>query len=237
MEEVLVAVIKTRRDLNILKREKWYRVPVDSLPKRQFKYIAFYQPEVFGKDGKRINYYAKVVRKAKKKRIKILPEETSHPRANNRYFVFHFSKISKLARPVRNIIPRRVTFGFTKLKTLFRANDLLELYGVPKTEQILHARLRELGIKALPQYYISSSGKRFRLDFAIICRRAALAIECDNKRAHASLAQRKKDKDKDTALKKLGWRVLRFREDDILGNLESCEKLINRELASLGGQI
>ena len=60
---VLVGVLKNKRDLGILLEKHWYRIPVFFLPKKKFDYLAFYQPEGFGRRGKRIEYYARVVRR------------------------------------------------------------------------------------------------------------------------------------------------------------------------------
>ena len=115
---VLVGVLKTRRDQKILLEKHWYRIPVLHLPKRNFKYIAFYQPLGFGKHGKRIEYYAQVSKTSISKRINLLPDESNHPRASDDYKRFEFKEILKLEKPIRNIIPRRIVFGFTTLKAL-----------------------------------------------------------------------------------------------------------------------
>jgi len=45
-------------------------------PKRQFQYLAFYQPLSFGKEGKKIQYFAKVIDyKTIKQRKELLPRE------------------------------------------------------------------------------------------------------------------------------------------------------------------
>jgi len=47
--EVLVAVVKRKRDLVILREEGWYRVPVSTAPRRwPPKWIAFYQGAQWG---------------------------------------------------------------------------------------------------------------------------------------------------------------------------------------------
>ncbi len=67
---VLVAVLKTPRDLRLLLREKRYRIPLAFLPKRRFTHIAFYEPQTtFGKRGKRIAYYAKVTGREARERL------------------------------------------------------------------------------------------------------------------------------------------------------------------------
>ena len=60
-EAVLVGVLKNRRDLDLLFREHWYRIPVFYMPKRKFRYLAFCQPAAFGRGGKSMRYYARVL--------------------------------------------------------------------------------------------------------------------------------------------------------------------------------
>ena len=72
---VLVGVLKNKSDLNILLKEKWYRIPKAHMLKRQFDYLAFYQPASFGRQGKRIQYYARVLNYQTIKRKDLLPAE------------------------------------------------------------------------------------------------------------------------------------------------------------------
>ena len=232
---VLVGVLKSKSDLRILLEEKWYRIPVAFLPKKKFTHIAFYQPIQFGRSGKRIEYYARVAKREVKKRVELLPSEPEHPRACEPYLKCSFRSVEKLPRPIRNIIPRRVSFGFTDLNTLRSARDILQLYGVPATEQIIEKELRRIGIRPNTEYGIMNSGKRYRIDLAIFCKKGKIAIECDNRKAHASKIQRQKDRQKDAALKHLGWRLIRLTEEDILEQLYSCISGIQRAIRSLNG--
>ena len=255
---VLVGVLRSKEDRRILLEEKWYRIPRAFLPKRKFSYIAFYEPVTgFGKMGKRILYYARISKREVKKRIELLPEESFHPRAQHEYLTCSFRKIERLEKPIRNVIPRRVSFGFTNLKTLRSARDILELYGVAPTEQIVERELKRLGILVTLQYRLSVSSsaplqrgsaesakrrgvfllkKHYRLDLAIFCKDGNLAIECDNHKAHSSKIQKVKDKQKDIVLTKLGWHVIRLTEDDILEHLDLCISRIQKTVRLLGSQ-
>ncbi len=233
---VLVGVLKNKSDLHILLRNHWYRVPVAFMPKRQFKYIAFYQPAIFGRNGKRILYYARVAKREKVKRIILLPKETNHLRAHDDYIKITLRQIKRLLSPIKNIIPRRISFGFTSLKKLLSAKDILELYGVPKTEQIVENRLKRLGIKVLTEYSVLKEGKRYRIDIAVLCRNGSIAIECDNHKAHSGKAQVAKDKTKDAFLKRHGWRVIRLTEKNIIERLDYCIRRIEKAVQNLGGQ-
>ena len=228
-KDVLVGVLKSRDDLEILLKKHWYRIPVEFVPKRKFNYIAFYQPASFGKRGKRIEYFARVIKKKKTKRIKLLPEQKLHPRANNNYLKIDFAEIRKLPGPVTNIIPRRVSFGFTDLKSLLSAKNILELYDVPPTEQIVEKQLNQIGINTAREYTFSKNGRRYRIDIAVFGNSGRIAVECDNKKAHRSKTQKKKDKIKDLFLRRHGWKVVRLKERDILENLNKCIKKIALE--------
>jgi len=233
---VLVCVLKNRRDLRILLKENWYRIPVAYLPRRKFTHLAFYQPASFGRFGKRIQYYARVKNRTVAKRIDLLPKEKSHPRAHDDYLRIGMAWVKKLEQPIKNIIPRRVSFGFTSLKSLLKAGDILELYGISPTEQIVNRGLQRLGIKTRGEFNISEEGKRYRLDLAVFCRNGRIAIECDNLKAHSGV-QIAKDKIKDAFLKRNGWHVIRLTERDITQRLDYCLGLIVKAVEKLGGQI
>ena len=234
---VLVGVLKDKRDLKILLKKRWYRIPVNFLPKRKFSYLAFYQPVAFGKNGKRIQYYARVWSSKIVKRIELLPQEAKHPRVHDDYLKLELAWVKKLKNPIQNIIPRRVSFGFTSLKSLLRAGDILELYGVSPTEQIVNNGLLGSGIQPRKEFTISKRGKRYRIDLAIFCKKGNIAIECDNLKAHGSKIQKHKDRLKDLFLCHLGWHVIRLREQDIREKLPDCLNTIEKTVKSLGGQL
>ena len=239
MEEkiVLVGVLKNQKDLDILLRDNWYRIPLVHAPKRKFDYIAFYQPLQFGKRGKSIHYYAKVLSLIRKKRFELLPEEKDHPKSRDVYLKINLGKIIPLSRPIKNIIPRRINFGFTSFDRLMTAKDILELYSIAPTEQIIENKLNKEGIKSKAQFYVLvSKRKRYRLDFAIFCKDGKIAVECDNKKAHNIKSQRKKDQTKDKILKALGWTVMRFSEDEILFENKNCVEKIKKLVLRMGRQ-
>lgn len=234
-ETVLVGVLKNRRDRDLLFREHWYRIPVFYAPKRKFLYLAFYQPAAFGRGGKSIRYYARVLTARARKRRALLPREPKHPKAGEKYLQIRVGRIRALARPIKNVLPRRVSFGFTTLCRLRAAKDLLQLYGVVPTEQIVGAMLTRQGISAVAQCTVSVGGRRYRLDFAIFCERGPVAIECDNAKAHAGRRQRGRDNAKDAFLRYHGWTVIRLAEQDILAHPDACLSRVRRAIRDLGG--
>lgn len=215
-------MIKNRRDLRLLLKKRWYRIPAGNFPKRMFSHVAFYQPASFGGSGKRIEYYGRVSGVKTVKRVGLLPEESGHPRAQDDYARISFKGIKKLARPVKNIVPRRITFGFTTLKALVSARNIIQLYGVPPTEQIVEKYLKKSGISALKEYPVSDKGRRYRIDLAVFGNRNKVAVECDNIKAHSGRMQEQKDKIKDSFLNRLGWKVVRLKEHEILERPDRC---------------
>jgi very-short-patch-repair endonuclease len=231
---VLVGVLKDERDLGILLRERWYRIPVLHMPVQRFDFVAFYQPASF-RDGKCIRYYASVLGRRIRLRRDLLKGEPAHPRAGDRYVRIRVGTVRKLPRPIRNTTPRRVTFGFTTLRRLLASKNMLQLYGVTPTEQLVGNALRRMKIQAIPELTVSTGGHRYRLDFAVACPRGALAIECDNEKAHSGPRQRRKDNAKDAALKRCGWTVLRLCEREILADIGRSMARVRKTLRRLGG--
>lgn len=234
-KSVLVGVIKDRRDLSSLLAQKWYRIPVKRAPRRRFTHLAFYQPSGFGRRGMAIRYYARVVSQRTVQRKDVLPYERKHPRAEDRYFLFRVDDIKKLPRPIKNVTPRRISFGFTTLERLLKSENILQLYDVAPTEELLGQALKRAGTRVRPQQYIRSGQKRFYVDFAVFCRRGALAIECDNRKAHSGLRKRRKDKTRDAALRREGWTVLHFSEKAIVSDPKGCMLRVKKAIRKLGG--
>ncbi|MDD3773982.1 MAG: DUF559 domain-containing protein [Patescibacteria group bacterium] len=234
---VLVAVLKNWRDFQILLRENWYHIPANKLPKKDFDYLAFYQPLSFGKAAKRIGYYGKVKKIETKKRIELFPKAQKHPSSQKMYSKITIKKLVKLKYPIKNIVPRRIVFGFTSLSKLLHSRDILELYGIADTEQMIAKKLEKNCIKFKSQFYvIISNKKRFRLDFAIFCRKGKIAIECDNDKAHKMKQQKIKDQEKDRILRSRNWKVIRLRENEILFKIDKCLDKIKKAISSFNSQ-
>ncbi|MEO0073443.1 MAG: hypothetical protein ABIK43_02115, partial [candidate division WOR-3 bacterium] len=108
----LVAVVNRHRDWNILLTQHWYRIPVRTAPAelKQFRYLAFYQTGIFGAERWAVNYYAKVKRVSRKRRIELLPDEASHPRAEDLYYRVEVEELLPLPRPIPSLRLRRIVF-------------------------------------------------------------------------------------------------------------------------------
>ena len=242
---VLVGVLKRKRDLKILRREHWYRIPAAKMPRRKFHYLAFYEPARFGRQGKCIRYYARVLRYHVEKRRDLLPDEPHHPSASEDYVKIQIDRVLRLPRSIKNVPPRRVSFGFATLDKFLTSKNVLQLYRVAPTEQMVGRALRSAHIPTIPQYHIFVDGprhflkkqgkKRYCLDFAIVCRGGLIAVECDNLKAHSGRQQKKRDKNKDMFLRQHGWRVIRLAERTIVSDIQNCVARVQRAIRKLGG--
>lgn len=233
---VLVAVLKNKKDLKILLRHSWYRIPSSYIPKRKADYIAFYQPSIFGGDGKCIRYFARIKNISILKRKYLLPREQSHDRADKNYHKLTLCRIQKLKKPITNKNRMRVSFGFTTLKKLKKAREVIDLFDIPPIESILSKALNKNEIAASRQHIIRLPNlKKHILDFAVFCKEGALNIECDLEKWHLIRAQRIKDEKRDKALKKLGWEILRLKGYEIVNDIEGCIKNIKNKIKLLGG--
>jgi hypothetical protein len=117
---VLVSVLKNWRDFQILLHENWYHIPVAKMPKKDFKYLAFYQPLSFGKASKRIGFYGRVIKKEIKKRIKLFPKQTNHPASDHDYFKITIKKLIKLEYPVKKYYSSPHHLWFYHFKQTFK---------------------------------------------------------------------------------------------------------------------
>jgi len=222
-KQVLIGVVRRKKDLNLILKKQWYRIPLRRCPVQEFSYIAFYETSRLGKEGKAINYYAHLKTKSETKRIKLLPDEPEHPRAEEIYRVYYLRKIYRTPKRIENRSRRRISFGFTTKEKLLHSAEISQLFAIPLLEDIMAKELEKRKIKAYREYPLKLDEKhRYRLDFAILTKQNKIAVECDNEKWHSQAAQRRKDKIRDGALRKAGWQVLRFKDQEILQNISAC---------------
>lgn len=103
-----------------------------------------------------------------------------------------------------------------------------------KIEHIIANELTTSRIDYIPQHHIKTT--RFSVDFFIPS--ANLVIECDGCRYHACKKcghtyfkdRITRDRLREAILKKLGYRIIRFWEHDIVSSLPKCIKLMHRAI-------
>lgn len=232
----LIAILKAPRDLDLAAHNHWYRIPLKKAPKHDFTHIAFYQPACFKPTGKRIEYYAEVAGCAAARRIDIFPGEPAHPAAMRLYLKYSLGPLIKLPMAILNTSGTRIIFGYAPLNRLTEAGDILEVFNVVAVENLMCAALTAAGLTFRREHVILRGGRvKYRLDFALFCKRGKLDIECDGRRFHSPPGQHAKDAYRDTWLKRHGWTTLRFGEHEIFNSPEACIGEINTAITFYGG--
>jgi hypothetical protein len=125
---VLVAIVKTPRDLEIARVLGWYRIPLATAPKTiRVDWIAFYQTAAFGDERWSVRYIAPVRGYELVTREELLRDEREHPRAKEPYFKLQLGPVETLPRPIPSRRWRRFTFLYSTGGYLLHANDLRDL--------------------------------------------------------------------------------------------------------------
>jgi leucyl-tRNA synthetase len=159
---------------------------------------------------------------------KFLPTETGEPplaRAKNWYY-------TPTASPLPSPKEREKDFAYKtansknwpKLRENAKANKL----NATKAEEMLWSKLKadQLGIRFRRQHVIDN----FIADF--FCLPKELIIEVDGS-IHELEEQKEYDKARENILKDYGYHILRFTNEEVLGNIEEVIKKIKEKLNSL----
>ena len=148
---VLVGIVPSLSDWDIICREHWYRIPLATAPSRLgAEYLAFYHPKVFPELCWTISYYAPVVGYDIVKRRELLPQEGQHPHAEALYYKISLGPLRSLPRPIPSKKLRRVTFIPTTLPRLLSAREINDLWLPREPRQALW---RDLQLSQPLAYY------------------------------------------------------------------------------------
>ncbi|MEW6566925.1 MAG: hypothetical protein AB1449_01925 [Chloroflexota bacterium] len=125
---VLVAVVKSSRDLEIARVLGWYRIPLRTAPKTvRVDWLALYQPGTFGAEGRCIRYVAALRGYELTTRADLLRDEAGHPAAEEPYYRLQLGSLEALPHPIPARRWRRVTFFYTTGDRLLTAQDVKDL--------------------------------------------------------------------------------------------------------------
>lgn len=235
MAPVLVVVMNNLRDMEIARREGWYRIPVKRAPSRLgAEYLAFYQTKVFGPEGLSINYYAPVKAYRLVRREELLPDELTHPRAKEWYYKIEIGPLERLPKPIPSPRLRRITFIPTTLGRLFRAQEINDLWIGGEAEESLWEMFRENGLPAERRFLIHGEKEEKEIDFAFFCRRGKLAVMCDEEPLLSGLV-REKSAAQDYELAALGWVPLHLDPELVHKSPAEALRKVLEALEELGG--
>ena len=182
-ERVLVAVMNNPRDLEIARRQGWYRIPVKRAPRRVgADYLAFYFTAKFPPQQRhRVLWYAPIRAYHLVQRLALLPDEPAHPRAADPYFKIEIGSLQQLAHPIPSRKLRRITFIPTTLEKLLAAREINDLWDKGRHQDALWAALQADDIVAERQIPIKEQGVSFVADFVIPTPRGSVIVRCDER--------------------------------------------------------
>lgn len=234
---VLVALLREKRDLTILLEEGWYRIPVDSAPRRwPPKHLAFYQPSCFGREAFQIRLYGAVTNIVTAGRGELFPNEPPNANSSKQYFKLMVECLEQRAEPIVSRFPRRVVFIPTTMPKFLAARELNDLYDESPLEDRLWEALKKAEIPAERQFELPVADRYFQLDFAIFCNEGQIDAETDGDSYHARREQIPKDNVRNNALAAAGWQVLRYNGTQVSENkAKYCVDEIKATVNRLGG--
>ena len=236
--DTLVAIIPSLGDFAIAQREHWYRIPVRTAPAMlpMARWLAFYHPAAFGEHKWAIHFIAAIAGTDRVLRRDLLPDEPQHPRALEPYFRLGLGALTKLDHPVPSARRRRLVFIPTTLAKLRSAEEINDLYHESPLEDRLWNALRSEHIPAERQYYVADGKTNYCLDFAVICARTGLDVECDGDSWHLRPNAVAEDNARNNFLTRLGWSVLRFSSRELdEPTIPDAVQLIRETSDRLGG--
>jgi hypothetical protein len=142
-DSVLMGVIKSKKDFDILRQEGWYRIPVARIAREpQPDYMAFFlSKQAFGEQYGGIFYYAKFAGQERATRAELLPQDANQNRAGQVYYNIQVTNLQAKDPPIRNSQVRRVSFIYTPWDRFENARKIDDLFleGVILVVRVFHA--------------------------------------------------------------------------------------------------
>jgi hypothetical protein len=217
-DRVLVAVITRPEDFQVARDQGWYRVPEKKAPRGVFfEYVAFYFTSAFGEQGYAVHYYARRLGHELATRRELLPGESDHPRAGERYYKLQLGPLQKREPPIVSLRWRRISFILTTWDRFQAAEEINDLFadGDEFVDRLYHA-LREEGLAPERQYPVREAGVDYVASLAVPCREGVLGIEIADAQPNRPES-------------------LLFTPGAVLADLAACLQVVHTEVDRRGG--
>ncbi len=240
-EELLVGIITSLSDFEIIQNQYWYRIPTDKaerLIKKRWppKWIAFYYTNAIKDFPQMIIHYAKVSVIEVTTRQQLFPDEKENYKSKRSYYKISFKKLETLSKPILSRRWRRIVFVQTTHKKFINAVEVNDLFDGSTLEDKLWAEMKRKMISAERQQVVKVDEKFYFLDFAIHCKKGKLDIETDGDKYHHHPEYAAKDNIRNNDLTSNGWSVIRFDSNQIRERMEAyCLPTIMTNINKLGG--
>jgi very-short-patch-repair endonuclease len=237
--EVLVGVITNPSDLEILKTQGWYRIPVLKAQKWIShrwppNWLAFYHTKAITCEPYGIFYYAAVENIEEARRSELFPHERE--KADDLYYKVSLGPLQRLEQPILSRRWRRIVFIRTTWDKFTNATEINDLFDESPLEDRLWVELKRRQIEAERQYFVTVNGHDYALDFAIECKKGKLNVETDGDTWHCDPQRVPEDNRRDNDLELGGWSLLRFNTAQLNEQMvEYCVPTIVKKVEALGG--
>jgi very-short-patch-repair endonuclease len=237
---VLVAIMRSKIDLEIARTKHWYRIPVKPAPvivkNGNVKTIAFYQTKDFKEEKYSVRYYADVENISIVKRKELFPNEVNDPKAEDDYYKIDIGPLIPLKEPIISKRGRRIIFIPTSKEKFSNATEINDLFNSSILEDILWKKFRENNIAAEREFHYGVDDQHYFLDFAIFCNRGNIDVECDGDQFHTGREHVYYDKNRNNLLESEGWSVLRFTYENLTLKPDEALNIIRKTIRNYGGE-
>lgn len=236
---MLVGIVPHQRDLAFLLEHGWYRVPVDTAPKRGWppRWFAAFEPKGVNGSHQVVQHYGRIESIREVGREELLRGHPLEGRAGRRYFRLGIPSVATLSKPIVATRNRRNPFISTTLRRLLAAETFNDLFNESPLEEKLWAAMKGLaGMEPAVerQYGWPETRQRYWLDFAIFCTGKNIDVETDGDAYHLAEKAVKADKDRNNFMEESGWSVLRY-TTDALKDIDRCMDQIAQTISQNGG--
>ena len=233
--EVLVAIMNSLSDFEILQEQRWYRIPVQSRPRAwPPDWLAFYHTQVFTNHPKTVVYYGRVARINRAMRQELFPGQPLNPKSGREYYQLHLQSLERLPNPIVSANPRRNPFIATTWRKFSEAGQINDLFDESPLEDRLWEEFKARRIPAERQWEVGVGDKRYYLDFALFCNKGKVDVETDGTTWHKN--RTREDNERNNAVESAGWHVLRFDTQQIQETAGTyCISKVEKTIKTLGG--
>ena len=177
-DRVLVAILTSPRDFELVRHEGWYRIPQKRMPQGVLaEYLALYFNRAFGDQKWAVHYYGRIMGHELARRRDLFPAELDHPRADDLYYKVQLGPLQQLQRPIISLRWRRISFIHTTWDRFVDASEINDLYveGEPYVDRLFYA-LHEAGIYPEREYRIGEGRTFYVVDMMVPCQGGLLPI-------------------------------------------------------------
>jgi len=224
-------------DFAIAQERGWYRIPVQSAPRRwPPQWLAFYQTKAFPEEKYSIKHFARVHKIQTATRQELFPNEPKNEKSSRIYYQLMLEPLQSLSAPIFSQRWRRIVFIPTTWEKFIQATEINDLYDESPLEDRLWAEFKQRLLFAERQYYLQVESQIYCLDFALFCRDGKLDIETDGDTWHSSRDRIAEDNQRDNYITTAGWHIMRFNSTQINNRLlKHCIPIIAKAIKQLGG--